>query len=137
MLPTLPTQKDNYGKPNAQARTSRQCCRNVLSFAEKKRRECFYNLILPFCPTTFLTQPSAPYFSSLAARTSAAWSWPALPKLYQIGRSFSFQIDILEKQKKDYDMIRPITGDVLRGRSNRNPSNILNGFCFSKCQDAV
>ena len=34
-------------------------------------------------------------------------------------------------------MIRPITGDVLRGRSNRNPSNILNGFCFSKCQDAV
>ena len=45
--------------------------------------------------------------------------------------------DITEKQKKDYDMIRPITGDVLRGRSNRNPSNILNGFCFSKCQDAV
>ena len=73
-------------------------------------------------------------------RSAQSRSWPSLlplPKLYQIGRSFSFQIDILEKQKKDYDMIRPITGDVLRGRSNRNPSNILNGFCFSKCQDAV
>ena len=105
---------------------------------EMKRRKWFY--ILPFCRSP---QPrswpslSAPYFSSLAARTSAVWLWPALPKLYQIGRSFSFQIDILEKQKKDYDMIRPITRDVLRGRSNRNPSNILNGFCFSKCQDAV
>ena len=45
------------------------CCRKVLSFAEKKRRECFYNPILPFCPITFLAQPSAPYFSSLAVRT--------------------------------------------------------------------
>ena len=50
-------------------------------------------LILPFFPTTFLAQPfSAPYSSFLAARTSAVWSWPAFPKLYQIGRSFSFQI---------------------------------------------
>ena len=76
-------------------------------------------------------------FQLLGGSHIPQWSWPALPKLYQIGRSFSFQIDILEKQKKDYDMIRPITRDVLRGRSNRNPSNILNGFCFSKCQDAV
>ena len=84
------------------------CCRKVLSFAEKKRRECFYNLILPFCPITFLTQPSAPYFSFSAARTSPLWSWPALPKLYQIGRSFSFQIWGVprwhfRKQKKDHD----------------------------------
>ena len=27
-------------------------------------------------------------------------------------------------------MIRPITGDVLRGRSNRNPSNIMNILDF-------
>ena len=40
------------------------CCRKVLSFARKKRRECFYNIILPFCPITFLAQPSAPFSAS-------------------------------------------------------------------------
>lgn len=36
----------------------------------------------------------------------------------------------LQETKKDYDVIRPITGDVLRGRSNRNPSNIMNILAF-------
>ena len=63
--------KDHYGKPNVQAHTSRQCCRNVLSCAGKKRRKFFLQLfMLPFCTITFLAQPSAPYFSFLAARTS-------------------------------------------------------------------
>ena len=38
--------------------------------------------------------------------------------------------DITEKQKKDYDMIRPITGNVPCGRLNRNPSNIINIHAF-------
>lgn len=138
MLPTLPTQKTIMVN---------QMCRHILPgnvaetcFPVQERNEGNFSYNCSCCRSS---QPrswpslSAPYFSFLAACTSAVWSWPALPKLYQIGRSFSFQIDILEKQKKDYDMIRPITRDVLRGRSNRNPSNILNGFCFSKCQDAV
>lgn len=31
---------------------------------------------------------------------------------------------------KDYDIIRPITGDVPCGRSNRNPSNITSILAF-------
>ena len=38
--------------------------------------------------------------------------------------------DITEKQKKDYDMIRPITGNVPCGRPNRNPSNTINILVF-------
>ena len=34
------------------------------------------------------------------------------------------------KQKKDHDMIRSITGNVPCGRSNRNPSNIMNILAF-------
>ena len=36
----------------------------------------------------------------------------------------------LQETKKDYDVIRPITGDVPCGRSNRNPSNIMNMLAF-------
>lgn len=34
------------------------------------------------------------------------------------------------KQKKDHDIIQPITGNVPCGRSNRNPSNIINVLAF-------
>ena len=63
-----------------------------LPYGNEAKEMILYPLILPFFPTAFLAQFSAPYFSFLAACTSAVWSWPALPKLYQIGRSFSFQI---------------------------------------------
>ena len=129
MLPTLPTQKDNYGKPNAQARTSRQCCRNVLSFAEKKRRECFYNLILPFCPTTFLTQPSAPYFSSLAARTSPCGHGLLYRSCIKLDGHSVFKLTFW-KNKRRITIIWPITENVPCGRSNRNPSNIINILDF-------
>ena len=65
------------------------------------------------------------------------WSWPALPWTVIQFSNPGLPDDITEKQKKDYDMIRPITGNVPCGRLNRNPSNITNGFCYSKCQDAV
>ena len=65
---------------------------STLPYENEAKEMMWHPLILPFFPTTFLVQFSAPYFSLLAAHTSAVWSWPALPKLYQIGRSFSFQI---------------------------------------------
>ena len=58
--------KDHYGKPNVQAHTSRQCCRNVLSCAGKKRRKFFLQLfMLPFCTITFLAQPFCAVFQLL------------------------------------------------------------------------
>ena len=101
-----------------------------------KRKKWFY--ILSFCrsfqprswPSRFLRR----IFSFLAAHTSAVWSWPALPKLYQIGRSFSFPIRgspmTLQKNKRRITIIRPITENVPCGRSNRNPSNIINVLAF-------
>ena len=124
MLPTLPTQKTIMVN---------QMCRHILPgnvaetcFPVQERNEgnFFYNC--SFCRSS---QPrswsslSAPYFSFLAARTSAVWSWPALPKLYQIGRSFSFQIDIPETKRR-------ITMHPY-GRFNRNPSKFINEYsCF-------
>ena len=91
-------------------------------------------LVLPFSPTTFLAQSFCAVFSLLAARTYAAWSWPALPKLYQIGRSFSFQIRgtpmTFSKTKEGSRYNRPITENVPCGRLNRNPSNIMNILAF-------
>ena len=110
------------------------CCRKVLSFAEKKRRECFYNLILPFCPITFLTQPSAPYFSSLAARTSPCGHGllcRSCIKLdgHSVFKSGASPDDIFENKRR-ITIIRPITENVPYGRSNRNPSNIMNILDF-------
>lgn len=49
---------------------------------------------------------------------------------HSVFKSGSISGDIPEKQKKDYDMIRPITGNVPCGRPNRNPSNTINILVF-------
>ena len=92
-------------------------------------------LILPFSPTTFLAQSfSAPYFPLLggshtrcvvvACFTEAVSNWTVIQFSNPVPR-WHFQ-----KQKKDHDMIRPITENVPCGRSNRNPSNIMNILAF-------
>ena len=118
-----------------QAHTSRQCCRNVLSCAGKKRRKFFLQLfMLPFCTITFLAQPSAPYFSFLAARTSPRGHgllYRSCIKLdgHSVFKSGASPDDIF-KNKRRITIIWPITENVPCGRSNRNPSNIMNILDF-------
>ena len=93
MLPTLSTQKTIMVN---------QMCRHILPgnvaetcFPVQERNEGNFSYNCSCCRSAqsrSWPSLSAPYFSFLAACTSAVWSWPALPKLYQIGRSFSFQI---------------------------------------------
>lgn len=49
---------------------------------------------------------------------------------HSVFKSGSISGDIPEKQKKDHDIIRPITENVPCGRSYRNPSNIINIHAF-------
>ena len=94
-----------------------------------------YPLILPFSPTAFLTQPFCAVFQLLgglhircvvvACFAEAVSNWTVI--------QFSnpgFPDDIPEKKKKDHDVTRLITENVPCGRSNRNPSNIMNILAF-------
>ena len=93
-----------------------------------------YPLILPFFPTTFLVQSFCAVFQPLggshircvvvACFTEAVSNWTVIQFSNPVLR-WHFQ-----KQKKDHDMIRPITENVPCGRSNRNPSNIINILAF-------
>ena len=49
---------------------------------------------------------------------------------HSVFKSGSISGDIPEKQKKDHDIIRPITENVPCGRSYRNPSNITSILAF-------
>lgn len=98
MLPTLPTQKTIMVN---------QMCRHILPgnvaetcFPVQERNEGNFSTIV-HAAVLHNHVPSPAFcavFQLLGGSHIPPRSWPALPKLYQIGRSFSFQIDILEKQ---------------------------------------
>ena len=91
--------------------------------------------MLPFCTITFLAQSFCAVFQLLgglhircvvmACFAEAVSNWTVI-QFSNLG----LPDDITEKQKKDYDMIRPITGNVPCGRPNRNPSNTINILVF-------
>ena len=124
MLPTLPTQNAIMVNQMRRRVLPGNVAEKCFSFAEKKRRECFYNLILPFCPTTFLAQPSAPYFSFSAARTFPHCGHGLLCRsCIKLDGHSVFKL-AFRKNKRRITM-RPC------GCSNRNPSKFINEYsCF-------
>ena len=120
MLPTLPLEKNNwtfrqscqkvpwatcYFEPLLATLPEALCRISFISLWNEAKEVIPYPLILPFSPTTFLAQSFCAVFQLLGGSHIMLWSWPALPKLYQIGRSFSFQFrvtpdDILESKRR-------------------------------------
>ena len=148
MLPTLPLEKNNwtfrqscqkvpwatcYFEPLLVTLPEALWCNSVFLYEMKRNDAITYrSAVLPnHVPgPVFLRRISASWrlahYVVVMARFAEAisnwaviqFSFPGAPRWHPW------------KQKKDHDMIRPITENVPCGRSNRNPSNIMNILAF-------